>query len=202
MLGRSRGRRRDRRARRGGAVALMLGLAVLAGTSVLPGERDDSGGSPPAGDRIEGVVVEVIDGDTIEVAAAGRAPFTVRLLGIDTPESRRPGAPVECGGPEATASLAALALPGGRGREVLLTTDPTQDRVDRYGRLLAHARLRGGELLETAQLRAGWARTYVYRGRPVRRIAELRRQERAARAARRGVWGACGGDFHLPRAQR
>ena len=182
-------------ARVGGAAALLVAVAVLAAVSMLSSGRQGGAATPPDGGRIAGTVVEAVDGDTIRVESEGRV-FAVRLLGIDAPETRRPGTPVECGGPEASAHLAALTGGEGAGRAVVLTTDPTQDRVDRYGRLLAYAELPGGELLQTAQLRAGSAAVYVYRGRPVRRIAELRREESAARAARRGVWGRCGGDFH------
>jgi micrococcal nuclease len=120
----------------------------------------------------------------------------VRLLGIDTPETHRPGTPIECGGPEASAHMRALVRPG---TAVTLEADPTQDRTDRYGRLLAYVRLPDGRLAEDEQLRAGWAISYVFAGRPVGRYAELRRAEAVGRAARRGVWGACGGRFHLAR---
>jgi micrococcal nuclease len=117
----------------------------------------------------------------------------VRLLGIDTPETHRPGTPVECGGPQASANMDALAPPGAH---IRLETDSTQDRVDRYGRLLAYVWLPDGRLLETAQLESGWAATYVYAGRPVSLFATLSAAAREARAAHRGVWAECGGDFH------
>ena len=92
--------------------------------------------------------------------------------------------------------MAHLAPPG---RAVRLEYDPTQDRVDRYGRLLAYVRLPGGRLLEDEQLRAGWATVYVYGGRPVTRYAAFVREQASARAARRGVFARCGGDFHSQR---
>jgi micrococcal nuclease len=70
-------------------------------------------------------VVSVTDGDTLRVRAGGRE-VRVRLLGIDTPETRRPGAAVECGGKNATASMKRLVFVGGRGRRVTLSGDPTQ----------------------------------------------------------------------------
>lgn len=144
---------------------------------------------------IAATVVRPVDGDTLRVAAHGRE-FAVRLLGIDTPETHRPGTPVECGGPQASASMAALAPPG---RRVQLEPDPGQDRVDRYGRLLAYVRLPDGRLIEDEQLRAGWAMAYVFAGRPVSRHGAFAADEAAARAAGRGVFGACGGDFHSAR---
>jgi micrococcal nuclease len=161
----------------GALAALVLALALR------------SGDGQPNG----ATVVRVVDGDTLKVSVGGRER-SVRLLGIDTPETHRPGTPIECGGPEASAHMKALVQPG---TAVRLEPDPTQDRTDRYGRLLAYVRLPDGRLAEDEQLRAGWAMSYVYRGRPVARYAELRRAEAAGRAARRGVWGACGGRFHL-----
>ena len=171
---------------RGRAIAILLAAAaavVLAG----PAQR------PPGG--VRAAVVAPVDGDTLRVAAGGRS-FSVRLLGIDTPETHRPGTPVECGGREAAAAMAALAPAGA---SVLLEPDPGQDRVDRYGRMLAYVRLADGRLAEDEQLRAGWAGVYVFGGRPVSRFAEFRRLSAAARSAGRGVFGACGGDFHSAR---
>jgi len=133
-----------------------------------------------------------VDGDTL-VARAGGRTFYVRLLGIDTPETHRPGTPVECGGPEASNAMDALAPAGAR---IRLESDPTQDRMDRYGRLLAYVWLADGRLLETAQLESGWATTYVYAGRPVSLFPRLAAAARQARVTHRGVWSACGGDFH------
>lgn len=152
---------------------------------------------PPAGDGRgvlrSGRVVRVVDGDTIDVASRG-VRVRVRLLGIDTPESVRPGRPVECGAKQASGFMRRAAL----GVRVRLSTDPTQDARDRYGRVLAYVRpAAGGSLLQVRALRAGWARVYVYRKR-FRLYREFRRAELEARRARRGVWGMCRGDFHRP----
>ncbi|MEA2423480.1 MAG: micrococcal nuclease [Thermoleophilaceae bacterium] len=168
-----------------------MALAALAALAVvLLTGRGDNGGSGSAAR-----VVRVVDGDTVRVSVGGREE-SVRLLGIDTPETHRPGTPIECGGPQASASMDALAPPG---TEVRLEPDPGQDRRDRYGRLLAYVRLPDGRLAEDEQLAAGWATVYVYAGRPVSRDAGFRAAQGAARAGGRGVWGACRGDFHTPR---
>src|SRR4051794_16058734 len=70
------------------------------------GARGGSGGS-----RTPGRVARVIDGDTIAVATSGEGyarERSVRLLGIDTPETHKPGTPIECGGPEASANMARI----------------------------------------------------------------------------------------------
>jgi micrococcal nuclease len=106
----------------------------------------------------------VIDGDTIRICPlepTRRSRYTVRLIGIDTPETKKPGTPIECGGKEATSSMLDISFrdpvvtdgdglldtKGGRGARVKLVTDPTQSLCDRYGRLLAYAKRRDGRLL-------------------------------------------------------
>ncbi len=115
----------------------------------------------------------------------------MRLIGIDTPETHRPGTPIECGGPRASRSMHRMA----DRRRVTLVTDPTQDRYDRYGRLLAYA-IRGRVDLNRAQVRGGWAKVYVYGGVPFKRVATYRRAAASARSEDRGVWRRCRGDFH------
>jgi endonuclease YncB( thermonuclease family) len=156
----------------------------------------DRGGSEPSrrAQTIRARVTEVVDGDTLRVKPleqTTRSTYTVRLVGIDTPETRRPETPVECGGPGASKNLERLA----EGRRVVLRTDPTQDS---YDRLLAYATRRDGKQLQLAQLRAGWAKVYVYGGKPFRRVRAFRGAQRSAREAPRGVWGECEGDFHRP----
>ena len=146
----------------------------------------------PPGRGAVAVIVRDVDGDTV-LARAGGSTFYVRLLGIDTPETHRPGTPVECGGPQASARMSGLVPPG---THVRLETDPTQDRVDRYGRLLAYVWLPDGRLAEDVELESGWATTYVYDSNPVELFARLAAAAKRARAAHRGVWAECGGDFH------
>ena len=80
-------------------------------------------------------------------------------------------------------------------RRVKLVTDPTQDRRDRYGRLLAYVRVIRGVSLQLAILRKGWAKVYVYGGNPFERVEPFRRADESARAANRGAWSLCGAGF-------
>jgi endonuclease YncB( thermonuclease family) len=143
-------------------------------------------------------ITSVVDGDTVRVRAFGarRSLYTVRLIGIDTPETKRPGTPIECGGREASANMRELAFTeDGEGRRVTLTTDPTQDTFDRYNRLLAYIQTVGGTQLQVEQLSDGWAKVYVFERR-FRKYSRFRRAQSRARTARRGVWGRCAGNFH------
>ena len=82
---------------------------------------------------IEATVVRGIDGDTIRVRVRGKA-HTVRLIGVDTPETVHPTKTVQHFGAEASAYTKAAL----EGKTVTLEADPTGDTVDRYGRLLRY----------------------------------------------------------------
>ena len=73
-------------------------VAALAATS-LGGWRLGAARAPGPGTAR---VVAVIDGDTVDVAWAGRRD-RVRLLGVDTPETVDPHRPIGCYGPQAAA---------------------------------------------------------------------------------------------------
>jgi micrococcal nuclease len=135
-------------------------------------------------------VTRVIDGDTIVVHIGGRDE-NVRLIGIDTPETHKPGTPVECYGPEASAHLAELIPPGSR---VRLERD--RDARDVYGRLLAYVYRDDGLFLELAMVRDGFAGPLAIAPNTAHRAA-LDGAAASARAAGLGLWGACGG-FHVP----
>ena len=148
--------------------------------------------TPPA-ETPTTTIVEVIDGDTVRIATSNGEEDTVRVIGIDTPETRRPGRGVECGGRAATAALRHLA----EGRSARVIEDPTQDRRDRYGRRLAYLVLEDGRDLGQRQVAEGHAAVYVFE-EPFGRLPRYRRAERKAWARRDGAWGACGGGFHRP----
>ncbi|MFB6121404.1 MAG: thermonuclease family protein [Halobacteriaceae archaeon] len=172
------------------AVALLLLLAGCAGS--LP-----AGTETPTRERTA-TVTHVVDGDTIDVRFADGSTDTVRLLGVDAPETRGDVTPSEFGLPDTeavrdclrTAADDATAFAQARlaGREVVVTTDPTADRRGGYGRLLAYVRAPGAdESFNRALLAAGHARVYVT---GFSRLSAFRDAAEAAQAADRGLW-AC-----------
>lgn len=142
-------------------------------------------GRAPVGETTIGQVVDVVDGDTIKVEIDGEV-FTVRYIGIDTPETVHPTVPVEWMGVEASAENARLV----EGQEVWLETDISE--VDRYDRLLRYVWLKQGAdwlLVNSELVRLGFANSSTYP--PDVRYQELFLDaERAARDADRGLWGA------------
>jgi micrococcal nuclease len=136
-------------------------------------------------------VLRVVDGDTIDIRDDVRGRLRVRVLGIDTPETKKPGFDVACWGPEATEFARSTML----GQRVALQPDPTQDRTDRYGRTLGYLVRADGFDYSIEAARAGTAKSYVYGGSPVSRSDAIEAAETEARAAMRGLWGPpCYGD--------
>ena len=158
---------------------LAVVLAAAGGRSLL---ADDA----PA-KRSRAQLERVVDGDTL-VGTIGDREERVRLIGIDTPESVKPDAPVECGGKAASRAMERRVAGH---RAVRLMTDPTQDRRDGFGRLLRYVELPGGTDLGKAQVRDGWAEVYVYDDVPFRRVDAYRAAERRAADEGRGVHGRC-----------
>jgi micrococcal nuclease len=126
--------------------------------------------------------LRAVDGDTIEVRLDGHAE-DVRYIGVDTPETVKPGTPVQCFGPRAHRFDQSLVA----GRRVRLVFDA--ERRDVYGRLLAYVYV-GGRFVNGELVRRGFARILAIP--PNIRFAKrfVRLQTKAARAGR-GLWGAC-----------
>jgi endonuclease YncB( thermonuclease family) len=129
----------------------------------------------------EALVARVVDGDTIEVERPGVS--VVRLIGVDTPETVAPGAPVECYGRAASAFTRRSLL----GDHVRLEYDV--ERTDRYGRTLAYV-WEGATLFNRLLVRRGFATVATY---PPNVAYESRfiAAEKRARNQDRGLWGAC-----------
>src|ERR1700710_1538504 len=116
---------------------LILVLAVL-GVAVYTAAAGSADPAPSAPSSSRGRVTRVVDGDTIHVMVGGRDE-NVRYIGVDTPESVKPGTPVQCFAKRASAFNERLVA----GETVRLVRDA--EERDRYGRLLAYFfRGRGG----------------------------------------------------------
>lgn len=134
-----------------------------------------------------GVVDRVIDGDTVDVLlATGGEPVRVRILGIDTPETVDPDAPVQCWGPEANA-WAHQQLDG---TTITVTADPVADDTDRYGRLLRYVLLPDGSNYSVRAAETGMARAYIYQGQQLTEAANIAAAQATAQSNGVGLWGA------------
>jgi micrococcal nuclease len=170
-----------------GSVLLLVVLGVL-----LLSDRGDRSGAPDRssapsvgggeGSSQRAYVSRVIDGDTVEVRIDG-ASEDVRYIGIDTPETVKPGTPVQCFGPQAHEFNQRLV----ENRTVRLAFD--RERRDVYGRLLAYVWL-GGRMINAELVRRGYARTLTIPPN-VAHAGLFHRLASAAGRAGRGLWGVC-----------
>jgi micrococcal nuclease len=165
-----------------GSIALLLIAAAI-----LLRPWDHGGSGPEASQRLTGRVVRAVDGDTLEVAIDDGATETVRLIGVDTPETVKPDTPVQCFGPRAS-HFEHRKVEGHRVR-LLTGVEPR----DYYGRLLAYVWVEGRPdawFLEAELLRRGLARTLPFH--PNDRFApRFEKVEQKAAAAGKGLWNAC-----------
>lgn len=156
-------------------------LALVAALVLRPWETAGSGAeSGPA--SATAYVVRAIDGDTIEVRLDGRSE-DVRYIGVDTPETVKPGTPVQCFGERASHFDRHLV----EHRRVRLVFGV--ERRDIYGRLLAYVYL-GRRFVNAELVLRGLARILEFP--PNTRFASrFRRLEMSAARSGRGLWGAC-----------
>ncbi|MDP2292354.1 MAG: thermonuclease family protein [Actinomycetota bacterium] len=164
----------------------MLTLALLLGA--CDGDAASSSTSAPTGVFApNATLLFVSDGDTIGVEIDG-VEERVRLIGIDTPETKKPDSPVECFGPEATAFTESL-LPDG----TALYVERDVEARDQYGRLLAYVyRSDDGTFVNLAIIAGGYARPLTYPPN-VAHADEFVTAARDAEAADLGLWSGCSG---------
>jgi len=131
-------------------------------------------------------VVKIVDGDTVTISRDGKN-VTLRLIGLDTPETVDPRKPVQCFGKEASERMKHLLS----GKSVRLEKDASQGDLDKYGRLLAYVYV--GEILVNKYMIAeGYGHEYTY-NLPYKYRDDFKQAERNAREKKKGLWadGAC-----------
>lgn len=160
-------------------VALTTGaLAACSPVSPAPSAQP-----PAASDVHVGQVIRVVDGDTFHVWTNGR-DVTTRVLGLDTPETKKPQTPVQCYGPQASANAHRLL----DGQTVTLRPDPTQAKLDRYGRTLAYVTLFDGSDYSLTVVAAGFGRAYKVSGPAPQEWSQLVAAQQQAQTAKTGLW--------------
>jgi endonuclease YncB( thermonuclease family) len=151
----------------------LVALTVTAVGAAQAGPQRDA--------QLTGTVASITDGDTLRLTSGAR----VRLLQIDAPELGTG----ECWSRAARTALLRRVPVGSR---VGLEADSRLDRVDRFGRLLRYVH-RGTTNVNVALVRAGAAAPYFFGGERGKHAARLLAEAVRAKAAKRGLWGACRG---------
>lgn len=162
-----------------GSVLLLLLAAVVL---LRPWESWDAMGQGEGPRAATVTVTRVVDGDTVEVDLEGETE-DVRYIGVDTPETVKPGEPVQCYGPQASDFNHELV----DGRTVRLEFDA--ELRDVYGRLLAYV-YAGHRFVNAELLRGGFARTLEIEPN-TSRAGDLAAVEARAGEAGEGLWSAC-----------
>lgn len=138
---------------------------------------------PTVTDRTLYKVMKVIDGDTVNVEIEGKSN-TLRLIGIDTPETVDPRKPVQCYGKEASDKARVLLT----GKNVALETDATQGDKDKYDRLLRYVYLEDGTSVNKFMISEGYAHEYTYQSNPYKYQSEYIEAQKQARESKKGLW--------------
>jgi micrococcal nuclease len=163
-----------------GSLLLLIAVAVVL---LRPWEFEQHHSGPEPSQILTGVAVRAVDGDTLEVRLDDGDVETVRLIGVDTPETVKPDTPVQCFGPQASA-FEHRHTEGKRVR-LVVGVEPR----DFYGRLLAYVFV-DNRFLEAELLRRGLARTLTFH--PNDRFApRFEKLERIAAKRGKGLWNAC-----------
>lgn len=180
--------------RRLAAGLLASALLVLAGCGNDAPAAPETAVSATA--SADARVVGIADGDTAFIEIDG-VRETVRLVGIDAPESDGPYRDPGCFGDQASDRLREL-LPFGL--DVRVETDPGQrSSRDQFDRLLGYVFREGDEISINQRLVAeGMARVFVFRDDPFSEAEAFGRSEDEARSRGLGLWGACGTSGRAP----
>lgn len=139
--------------------------------------------TPTIQDRKLNKVIKVIDGDTIQVNIDGKTE-TIRLIGIDSPETVDPRKPVQCFGKEASNKAKEMLSR----KDVILEADATQGERDKYDRLLRYIYLEDGTNINMLMIRDGYAHEYTYQSNPYKYQSEFISAEQSARDEKKGLW--------------
>jgi micrococcal nuclease len=167
-------------------ILLLLALALCAyrGKDYLPESFGPQASSTraDAGTAEQVLVERVVDGDTLVISGGDR----VRLIGVDTPETKHPNKPPEPFGAEAAEFTRRMV----EGKQVELRYD-TRETTDRYGRTLAYVYV-DGHFLNELLIREGLARALTNYPFDAAMKQVFRAAEASAKAQRRGIWSPAG----------
>ncbi len=128
-------------------------------------------------------VVSVLDGDTIKVLMNKKIE-TIRLIGVDTPETVDPRRPVQCYGREAS-NFTKKNLSN---KNIRLESDFIAGDRDKYKRLLRYVFLDDGQNFNQVLIEEGYGHEYTYNSIPYKYQEIFKKSENLARENSRGLW--------------
>lgn len=153
-------------------------VLAINGTAYAATSTQSSSSASVATDKVK--VTSVVDGDTIKVKL-GTKTETIRIIGIDTPETVDPRKPVQCYGKEASARMKKLV----NGKTVTLQKNPAEER-DKYDRLLRYVFI-GSKDIGASMIQDGYA--FSYKEFPHPKLDAYNKLETNAKNGNKGLWG-------------
>lgn len=127
-------------------------------------------------------VERVIDGDTININKDGNIE-TIRLIGINTPETVDPRRPIQCFGKEASNEAHQIL----DNNFIRIENDFSQAKYDKYGRELVYLWTKDGLFFNEFMIQNGFAYEYTYDS-PYKYQADFKSLEKEARYNSLGLW--------------
>jgi len=166
-------------------ISLVLGLIIFA-VGYVQTQQAPEAVKQAATENQPGLysVTRFVDGDTITVDMNGTKE-TIRMIGVDTPETHKPNSPVQCYGPAASAFTKNLI----GNQKVRLEADPKNQNRDRYDRLLRYVYLPDGRMVARELIAGGYG--FAYTLYPFSNKADFVAAETEAKQAAKGLWGNC-----------
>lgn len=155
-------------------------VTTVVEATVVPAPAEAT--AVPLDGRFPAHISAVVDGDTVKLNYQGKVQ-SIRMIGVDTPETKDRRKPVQCFGLEASAFTKKTLLD----QDVMVAHDPTQDTLDRYQRPLLYIWLSDGRLFNQLLIQEGYAFEYTY-NIPYQYQDAFKAAENDARSASRGLW--------------
>lgn len=157
----------------------IINTPILTDTSEETDEKTSPAPQPSA--RTSAIVDRVVDGDTLKIQLNGKIE-TLRIIGIDTPETVDPRKPVQCFGAAASTRAKKLLT----GKQIELESDPTQGDRDKYQRMLRYVFIDNIDYGLTT-IQEGYAHEYTY-AMPYKYQSLYKAAQRDAELKKRGLW--------------
>lgn len=161
------------------AVLIVLMIALYWAAPYLGAQQGEANITNDQGAFYQ--VIRVVDGDTFIYDKNGQ-DVTVRMVGIDTPETVDPRRPVGCFGKEASAESKRLM----EGQRVRIEKDALGDTIDKYQRELRNVYLADGTMVNQLLVAEGYAT--VTRGYQFSQKENFIKLEERARLEGKGLW--------------
>ena len=160
-------------------------VLLIISTAIYASNNYKNSGGQPAPQPGYYKVTHATDGDTFSIDMNSKEE-RIRMIGVDTPETKKPNSPVQCYGPEASGFTKKLLEESGT---VRLEADPIGNNRDKYDRLLRYVYLQNGALINERLITEGYG--FAYLTFQFSKQTDFAAAQASAQGAKRGLWATC-----------